>query len=622
MLQNDTWQFEQQVLPTDIYQNARFGSAVDIMGPYMVVGAYGHATDSANQNPIYEAGAGYFFERINGSWVQMKKVSSQIRLNTARFGYRVAIINDRAIISAPKDAYDQLGQNPIANAGAAFHYKRNPNDSLWYEQEKMLNNPRGGGFGTSLSMTDSFAFIGTPELNVDTFYGAGVATLFHLGSSGNYSLAQKVHAPVTSFYDNFGWSCGLTSTHAVVGAYSEDEDENETNTLASTGSAYIFRFDPVDDTLIFEKKITAPESNRDQGDWFGWSVGISSDCILAGAVNEDTDTLDTNYVYNAGAVYFFDTICPSDLDSSVAAICAGDTYNLGTLALTESGVYSYTFENLSGCDSIITLTLTVIENSTGIETVSACDSYIWPVNSISYTQSGDYTAVMSNSAGCDSLITLHLTILESTESTITKDTCIQYRWSANQQLYTASGNYTEVFVGSNGCDSAAHLDLTIREVDIDIIVFFGQLSSNASNAQFQWIRCDSGGFTIVPGATGPLYKPSSPSESGNFALIVTQNGCTDTSACNYVDFPGGIDAFESRSFSIYPNPASESVTISSNRASDATFWLVDVTGRALIGPTLLNGRSELSTAQLQSGLYFIKIEETARIKSFPLIVIH
>ena len=130
---------------------------------------------------------------------------------------------------------------------------------------------------------------------------------------------------------------------------------------------------------------------------------------------------------------------------------------------------------------------------------------------------------MSNSAGCDSLITLHLTILESTESTITKDTCIQYRWSANQQLYTASGELYRGFCwvkwlrlcGSFGFGPFVKWTSTSSFSSVSF-------HSNASNAQFQWIRCDSGGFTIVPGATGPLYKPSSPSESGNFALIVTQ----------------------------------------------------------------------------------------------------
>jgi hypothetical protein len=49
-------------------------------------------------------------------------------------------------------------------------------------------------------------------------------------------------------------------------------------------------------------------------------------------------------------------------------------------------------------------------NSSGTQTQSALDSYTWPVNGQIYSQSGLYTAIIPNAQGCDSTITLNLTL--------------------------------------------------------------------------------------------------------------------------------------------------------------------------------------------------------------------
>ena len=49
-------------------------------------------------------------------------------------------------------------------------------------------------------------------------------------------------------------------------------------------------------------------------------------------------------------------------------------------------------------------------NTTATQTQTALESYTWPINSQTYTQSGTYTAVIPNAAGCDSTITLDLSL--------------------------------------------------------------------------------------------------------------------------------------------------------------------------------------------------------------------
>lgn len=72
--------------------------------------------------------------------------------------------------------------------------------------------------------------------------------------------------------------------------------------------------------------------------------------------------------------------------------------------------YTLLGEDVNGCVGTDTMHVEVIPNSTSTQTETALDSYTWPVNNQTYTQSGTYTAVIPNAAGCDSTITLNLTL--------------------------------------------------------------------------------------------------------------------------------------------------------------------------------------------------------------------
>ena len=66
------------------------------------------------------------------------------------------------------------------------------------------------------------------------------------------------------------------------------------------------------------------------------------------------------------------------------------------------------FTDINGCDSLITLDLTIANNTSSIDTISACDSYLW--NGVTYNSSGFYDSLFINSNGCDSMAMLILTI--------------------------------------------------------------------------------------------------------------------------------------------------------------------------------------------------------------------
>jgi len=143
---------------------------------------------------------------------------------------------------------------------------------------------------------------------------------------------------------------------------------------------------------------------------------------------------------------------------------ACDSYTwIDGIEYTESNnTATFTKTNAAGCDSIITLNLTIHKSSTGIDTQEACDSYTW-IDGIEYTESNNTaTFTKTNAAGCDSVITLNLTINNSNTSIDTKEACDSYTW-IDGETYTESNNTaTYTLTNAAGCDSVVTLNLTIN----------------------------------------------------------------------------------------------------------------------------------------------------------------
>ena len=141
------------------------------------------------------------------------------------------------------------------------------------------------------------------------------------------------------------------------------------------------------------------------------------------------------------------------------------SYNFNGTYLTETGYYNDTLQSVvTGCDSIVTLNLTINNSTTGIDVVTACDSFTW-IDGITYTENNNTaTYITTNAAGCDSVITLNLTINYTVNDTIIDTAINEYVW--NGTTYTESGTYQYIGTTTEGCDSVVTLILTIRPIGI------------------------------------------------------------------------------------------------------------------------------------------------------------
>lgn len=119
-----------------------------------------------------------------------------------------------------------------------------------------------------------------------------------------------------------------------------------------------------------------------------------------------------------------------------------------------------------GCDSVVTLHLTINKTSRSTTSVSLCASqlpYSW--NGLIYSTAGNYTKQMTNAAGCDSIATLVLSVKLPTSSTQNVAVCandMPYTWNGVE--YNSAGTYVQNLTNAAGCDSTASLVITVKQV--------------------------------------------------------------------------------------------------------------------------------------------------------------
>ena len=141
------------------------------------------------------------------------------------------------------------------------------------------------------------------------------------------------------------------------------------------------------------------------------------------------------------------------------AICEGDSYDFAGQTLSEAGIYSDTLRNIFGCDSLITvLTLTVNEPTTYEYDYALCSGGKYEFFGKELTVAGTYTDTTVNKAGCDSIVTVHLTINEPLTGTQYAEFCGEVYYYQGQPY--SAGTHEVWTKNEQGCDSIVTLVLT------------------------------------------------------------------------------------------------------------------------------------------------------------------
>ena len=155
------------------------------------------------------------------------------------------------------------------------------------------------------------------------------------------------------------------------------------------------------------------------------------------------------------------TVNHSTVGDTSADVCDSLTWRGVTYTETPAVAPTYGLTNAKGCDSTVTLNLSIRYSTVGDTSADVCDQFVWHGTTYSKQPSDVPTYVTTNAAGCDSTITLLLTILHSTTGDTTATACDQFAW--HDSTYTATPAEAPTYVTTNaaGCDSTVILSLNI-----------------------------------------------------------------------------------------------------------------------------------------------------------------
>ncbi|NNF33244.1 MAG: hypothetical protein HKN68_04000, partial [Saprospiraceae bacterium] len=174
-----------------------------------------------------------------------------------------------------------------------------------------------------------------------------------------------------------------------------------------------------------------------------------------------------NEIYDEEGIYTIDLQSISGCDSTIildlsftpqedeyleAIICNNDTFNLNGNIFTEEGVYTIPIED-GLCGHDITLDLTVNQSDYSFIDTSICYGGSIEFLNEAITDEGEYFFTLTNSYGCDSIVEIQVYQLPIIEHFTSWAICPGDTFNFGNAILTETGNYEEVFINDNGCDS-------------------------------------------------------------------------------------------------------------------------------------------------------------------------
>jgi len=362
--------------------------------------------------------------------------------------------------------------------------------------------------------------------------------------------------------------------------------------------------------------------------------------ITSDAACVTTTTATSNKVH---IVITPDTVLSVNIASSVNDICYGTPITFTANVVSGSGVSTYNFfvngvsvqntsantflsSSLNNHDSVwvnvsssalcTTPTATsshidmIINHGDSVtQNVNICSNGSYFFHNQNLTSPGTYFDTLTTVHGCDSLITLNLSVSSLLTSQIIDSICGGSAYNFNGHFIDSAGTYTDTLMATGGCDSVVTLVLYVHNIAVPGIGLIGNDTLVLSGfASYQWLLND----TAVNGAISHIYIAS---QNGMYSVAVTDSfGCSDTSLPISLLHLSVNDIADNVKVSLYPNPTSDNfyLNVEGLNQGKLTVSLFDIEGRPMFtnfAEVNTNRYSQLiDMSGYASGIYFLRIE--------------
>lgn len=437
--------------------------------------------------------------------------------------------------------------NPVTNINLAGYGNVSAIQALGPRKYKLHRRETGGFLASSWNLIDS-AYAASSSTNGVISYSGTAVSYFNT----QFTITRD--------------SCLKSSTPSIVSS----------NTVCYNASA----------------TLTANGSLNDAANW-KWYTGTCGGQLIATGNNivVSPTTSTTYYVRGEGGC-------------AATGICSAITISVITIPVSAGNVVG---------------TPIVCQGAANLYSVTpqaGATSYNWTLpngwvgassgNTISVTSSltsGTISVTAANFCGASAPSSLAVSVNPTITAVQNVTLCNGQKITVGSISYSTSGTYTNMLTRMNGCDSLVTTNLSV-DAPIDISTFNSEadIKANATGASYQWIDCDHNNAILV-GETGQSFIPLA---NGNYAVIVSVNNCSDTSAC--VNFlTTGIKNIGLRNqIKIYPNPGTTFVFVETTFSS-GSIVLLNALGQEIKSSTISSQKERIDLSYLAKGIYFIKV---------------
>lgn len=576
------WIEKQKIYASDAVSGDFFGGSVSISGDKAIIGARGSASFGSN------TGAVYFFEFNGTIWVEKVKILASDPAYNDQFGYSVFMSGDRAIVGS-------YGNDDDGNtSGSAYIF--NFNGTTWIEKQKITASDAAiyDEFGFSVSISGDKAIVGAHG-NDDDGNVSGSAYVFEFDGT-TWLEKQKITASDAALGDVFGKSVSISGNKAIVGAYGNDDVINE------SGSAYIFEFNGT--AWVQKQKVTASDASEDSR--FGKSVSISGDKAIIGAEGNNVVGTSSGSAY----VFEFNGTTWVEIQKLIASDTEPEDFFGKSVSISDDKAIVGAWKSDDGGLSSGSAYIYEYCLTTASFSITGCSSYTVPSSDETYTTVGTYIVMdtISNLAGCDSIMTINLTIVNNM-SNYSVIECESYTVPSGNKTYTTVGSYQVIDTINNmaGCDSIMTIYITIKNpIDNSTTISRLEITANQKGATYQWLDCNNNNSEIN-GETNNNFIVTS---NGNYAVKVTIGACSEVSECVSITTVGINDTqLKVNNIKLHPNPTKENIILDIGTLKNVQVSVISITGKEVYNlPNVNKPQVEIPMANYNKGIYFVKIQ--------------
>lgn len=270
------WIQHSQLAAVDPLPYDFFGCSVAMHKDILLVGAQGDSF----YNKL--SGAAFLFQREADAYIQKAVFRSPALVPKDLFGYSVALSEGLCAVGAPADG------GLLPSSGAVYLYKPDSaNVGKWVLDSKIIpkDSKYFNFFGSAVALSGNRLIVGAPHA-FSPLKTAGDAYIFEK-KQGVWIQTAKLTPPDGNFRNMYGFSVDIDGDLAVVGAFKDDVLDFD------TGSAYVYRFET--DKWLADTKMTAVDA--DSGDYFGYSVALYKNYLVAGAPGDNGNGPDAGSIY-------------------------------------------------------------------------------------------------------------------------------------------------------------------------------------------------------------------------------------------------------------------------------------------------------------------------------------